>query len=192
MDYSEGYAEYGERGEYSDVSLWSDLGSDYGKDPPMEVEEVLHGDSLADSVVYSAISGNDDPLPRTILPKDPPRRFHLGISKPARVKLLEATSSRRKLPLPGHTTPELMCLHLSLIEERGGDRSAQPRAWQITLSPFVSVPVSVSIPVSVVILVPVLPPCPACTGPCWVARSSGFTIWRWRTGSCAVEEGLCH
>ncbi|KAK1800243.1 hypothetical protein P4O66_000289 [Electrophorus voltai] len=59
MDYSEGYAEYGERAEYSDISLWSDLGSDYGEDPPMEVEEVLHGDSLADSDVHFVISGND-------------------------------------------------------------------------------------------------------------------------------------
>ncbi|KAK1792085.1 hypothetical protein P4O66_001860 [Electrophorus voltai] len=71
MDYSEGYAEYGERGEYSDVSLRSDLGSNYGEDPPMEVEEVLHGDSRTDIDVHSGVSGNDEPPTRMIPPKAP-------------------------------------------------------------------------------------------------------------------------
>ncbi|KAK1799539.1 hypothetical protein P4O66_000421 [Electrophorus voltai] len=66
MDYPEGYTDCGERGEYSDVSLRSDLGSDYVEDPPMEVE-VLYGDSLADSDVQPVVSGNDEP---------PARRYH--------------------------------------------------------------------------------------------------------------------
>ncbi|KAK1802129.1 hypothetical protein P4O66_021757 [Electrophorus voltai] len=77
MDYSEGYAEYGERGEYSDVTLWFDLGSDYGKDPPMEVAEVLHGDSLADSDIHSVVSRNDEPPACMTPPKALPMRFCL-------------------------------------------------------------------------------------------------------------------
>ncbi|KAK1806980.1 hypothetical protein P4O66_005461, partial [Electrophorus voltai] len=64
MDYYEGYAEYGEREEYSDISLRSDLGSDYAEDPSMEVEEVLYGDSPTDidapsvSGTYEAAQGS--------------------------------------------------------------------------------------------------------------------------------------
>ncbi|KAK1785635.1 hypothetical protein P4O66_018270, partial [Electrophorus voltai] len=61
MDYYEGYADCGEKGEYSDVSLRSDLGSDYVEDPPMVIEEVLYGDSLVDSDVQSVVSRNKEP-----------------------------------------------------------------------------------------------------------------------------------
>ncbi|KAK1784120.1 hypothetical protein P4O66_021161, partial [Electrophorus voltai] len=43
MDLTEGYAEYGERGECRNVTLESDLGSDHEEDPSMEVEEVPQG-----------------------------------------------------------------------------------------------------------------------------------------------------
>ncbi|KAK1785527.1 hypothetical protein P4O66_018891, partial [Electrophorus voltai] len=67
MDHPEGHAEYGERVEYSDVSLRSDMGSNYGEDPPMEVEEVLPGDSLADSDICSVVSRIDEPPARNSL-----------------------------------------------------------------------------------------------------------------------------
>ncbi|KAK1789619.1 hypothetical protein P4O66_015522 [Electrophorus voltai] len=75
MDCYEGYVNYGDRGECSDVSLQSDFKSDNMEDLPMEVEEVLYGDSLTDSDIQSAVSKNDKPPPPKIPPKAPPRRY---------------------------------------------------------------------------------------------------------------------
>ncbi|KAK1784437.1 hypothetical protein P4O66_011372, partial [Electrophorus voltai] len=123
MDYYEGYTDYGERGEYSDISLWSDLGSDYVEDPPMEVEEVLYGDSLANSHVRSVVSGNDEPPASMIPPKALPRRYRLGTSKPARVKLLEVTSSKKETPFTRAHCPGT---HAPKPKPRKGRKEAAP------------------------------------------------------------------
>ncbi|KAK1793962.1 hypothetical protein P4O66_010876, partial [Electrophorus voltai] len=68
----------GEKREYSDISLRSDMGSDYAEDPPMEVEEVLHGDSPADSDALSVVSENDAPPAPTRWPKAPTRSLEEG------------------------------------------------------------------------------------------------------------------
>ncbi|KAK1795667.1 hypothetical protein P4O66_001160 [Electrophorus voltai] len=89
-----------------DVSLWSDMGSDYAA-PPMEVEQVLHGDSLADSDARSVVSENDEPLAPKRWPKAPPRRYHLGASKPASTKHLEGASFKERTPFARAHSPEL-------------------------------------------------------------------------------------
>ncbi|KAK1792978.1 hypothetical protein P4O66_001696 [Electrophorus voltai] len=70
MDFYEGYADHGEFGECSNVSLRSDGGFDYGEDPSMEVEEVLYGDPLNGSDVASADSESDEAPARQIPPKE--------------------------------------------------------------------------------------------------------------------------
>ncbi|KAK1804707.1 hypothetical protein P4O66_003563 [Electrophorus voltai] len=92
MDYYEGYADYGDNGECSNVSLWSDLGFNYGEDLSMEVEEVLYGDPPNISDVESADSKSDEPQALKILPKAPPRRCRLGASKPSRAAQREMTA----------------------------------------------------------------------------------------------------
>ncbi|KAK1797510.1 hypothetical protein P4O66_000804 [Electrophorus voltai] len=76
----------------------SDLGSDYGENSLMEVEEDPHWDSLMDSQIHSVISGNDEHLARTIPSKASPRRFCLGANEPVHTELLEATSSEEETP----------------------------------------------------------------------------------------------
>ncbi|KAK1785827.1 hypothetical protein P4O66_003202 [Electrophorus voltai] len=105
LDYYEGYLECGDRGECSDVSLQSDLESDYVEDPPMEVEEVLYGDPPTDSDVQSAISKKDEPPVPKIPPKAPPRRYRLGASKLFRAGHLEVTSSEEKTPFTKAHSP---------------------------------------------------------------------------------------
>ncbi|KAK1798483.1 hypothetical protein P4O66_006775 [Electrophorus voltai] len=71
MDEYKGCDDCGEKGEYSDLSLRSDMGSDYEEDPPMEVKEVLHAASPKDSDAWSVVSENDEPPPPTKRPKAP-------------------------------------------------------------------------------------------------------------------------
>ncbi|KAK1802029.1 hypothetical protein P4O66_004361 [Electrophorus voltai] len=74
MDFREGYADNGEYGECSDVSLRSDGEFDYGEDRSMEVEEVLYGDSSNGNDVASVDSESDEAPARQILSKAPPRK----------------------------------------------------------------------------------------------------------------------
>ncbi|KAK1804003.1 hypothetical protein P4O66_003760 [Electrophorus voltai] len=98
MYYYEGYSDCGVRGEYSDISLQLDLGSVYVEDPPVEVKEVLYGDSLTDCDVQSVVSGNDKPPASMIPQKALLRMYCLGTSKPAHVKYLKATLFKEETP----------------------------------------------------------------------------------------------
>ncbi|KAK1798664.1 hypothetical protein P4O66_006950 [Electrophorus voltai] len=81
------------------------MGSDYAEAPPMEVEEVLHGDSPTDSDARSVISENDKPPAPTRWPKAPPRRYCLGGTQPGTLAPVPKTHRGRKeaIPMP---TPE--------------------------------------------------------------------------------------
>ncbi|KAK1791998.1 hypothetical protein P4O66_001782 [Electrophorus voltai] len=94
MDFSEGYADYGDNGECSDVGLRSDLGSDYVEDPSMEVEEVLCGDPPN----VSDVESTDEPPAFKIPPKAPPKRYCSGASKPSRAAQREATAFEEETP----------------------------------------------------------------------------------------------
>ncbi|KAK1788778.1 hypothetical protein P4O66_002587 [Electrophorus voltai] len=91
-DFHEGYADYGDHWECSDVSLRLDLGFDYEEDLSMEVEEVLYGDPPNVSDTESADSKSDKPPPLKIPPKAPPRRCCWGVSKPSRAAQRGATA----------------------------------------------------------------------------------------------------
>ncbi|KAK1786122.1 hypothetical protein P4O66_017850, partial [Electrophorus voltai] len=100
IDYYEGYTDCGARGEYSDVSLWSDLGSDYVEDPPMKVVEVLYGDSLADSDIQPVMFGNDEPPAPMIPPKEetPFARAHSPRTRAASRSRVEAGRKWHQCP----------------------------------------------------------------------------------------------
>ncbi|KAK1804780.1 hypothetical protein P4O66_003628 [Electrophorus voltai] len=83
MDFHEGYADYGEYRECSDVSLLSEVGFDYGEDPSMEVEEVLCGDPPNSSDMAAADFKSEEAPARQIPPKALPRRHCLEASKPS-------------------------------------------------------------------------------------------------------------
>ncbi|XP_035377111.1 uncharacterized protein LOC118240542 [Electrophorus electricus] len=106
MDCYEGYADYGGRGECSNVSLQSDLGFDYVEDPSMEVEVL----NVTDSDVESAVSRSDEPPAPKILLKSLPRKCCSGTSKPFNEAHIEATSfeeeiSSTRAPSPGTCGP---------------------------------------------------------------------------------------
>ncbi|KAK1802928.1 hypothetical protein P4O66_021456, partial [Electrophorus voltai] len=134
IDFYEGYMDYGDNGECSNVSLRSDLGFDYGEDPSMEVEEVLSGHPPNISDVESADSKSDEPPALKIPPKAPPRRCRLGASKPSSAAQREATAFEEETP--------------STWAYSSGTRVPVPKPRRG----------NVSVPVSVVILIPVLPP----------------------------------
>ncbi|KAK1793797.1 hypothetical protein P4O66_001526 [Electrophorus voltai] len=92
MDYNEGYAEYGERGECSDVSLRTDSEFDRGEDPALEVEEVLHRGPPSVIDVESADSRSEEPPAPKRPPKAPPRRCRSGAGKLSRAVQREVTS----------------------------------------------------------------------------------------------------
>ncbi|KAK1790257.1 hypothetical protein P4O66_014169, partial [Electrophorus voltai] len=74
MEIQEGYVDYGEYGECSDVSLRSDVGFGYGEDPSMEVEELLYGDPSNGSDVESVDSESNEAPALQIPPKALPGR----------------------------------------------------------------------------------------------------------------------
>ncbi|KAK1802507.1 hypothetical protein P4O66_021794, partial [Electrophorus voltai] len=109
MEYYEGYVDYEDRGECSDVSLRSNLGSNYVEDPPMEVEEVS--------------SRSEAPGMRSLRHLRDRPRLHLGgaAQEPANHSTRHKERrprSRKRLPLLEHIASELMRLYLSLVEAR--------------------------------------------------------------------------
>ncbi|KAK1800955.1 hypothetical protein P4O66_004716 [Electrophorus voltai] len=97
MDYLEGCAVYGERGEYCDVGLRSEMGSDHEEDPL--VEEVPHGDPSSKSDITA--SKDDEPPAPKALPKALPRVHRPEVSKlPWLTGREVASSSEEDTPLP--------------------------------------------------------------------------------------------
>ncbi|KAK1801389.1 hypothetical protein P4O66_023065 [Electrophorus voltai] len=105
MDDYKGCDDCGKKGEYSDISLRLNMGSDYVEVPLMEVEEVLHGDSQPDSDAQSVISENDEPPALMRQSRALSRRSHLGTSKPASTKHLEAASFQERTPFTRAHSP---------------------------------------------------------------------------------------
>ncbi|KAK1793200.1 hypothetical protein P4O66_011601 [Electrophorus voltai] len=123
MDYYEGYADYGGRGECSDISLRLDLGFDYVEDLSMEVEEVLYGDPLTDSDVESVISRSDEPPAHRISLKTPSRRCRWRASKPSHAAHIEATSFEEETP---STTTHSPGAHAPLPKPCRGKKELTP------------------------------------------------------------------
>ncbi|KAK1784647.1 hypothetical protein P4O66_003330 [Electrophorus voltai] len=106
-NYTEGWTEVGERGEYRDFGLQSEMGSNCEKDSLMEVEEVPYG----------------DPAP-TAPPKAPPRARRPRASKLPRVTGREAASSSEEdTPLPEARGPKA---HVPTPKPCGGKKAATP------------------------------------------------------------------
>ncbi|KAK1792930.1 hypothetical protein P4O66_001658 [Electrophorus voltai] len=116
-----GYAGYGERGECSDVSLRSDMGSDTEGDTPMEVEEDPHRDLPSHSDANSS-SIDEPPAPKPP-PKAPPRVRRPGASKLSWVASREAASSEEDTLLPMVKGPTA---HASTPKPRGGKKAVTP------------------------------------------------------------------
>ncbi|KAK1788417.1 hypothetical protein P4O66_016849, partial [Electrophorus voltai] len=164
MDFYKGYADYGDNGECSDVSLWSDLGFDYGEEPPMEVEEVLCGDSPNVSDVESADYESDEPPALKIPPKALPRRCRSGASKLSRVAQSEVTAFEEESPF---TRPYSPRTRAPVPKPRRGKEEATPvpapetgratGAPPVTLCSFVSVPVTGSVPITLSVPVALSP-----------------------------------
>ncbi|KAK1793812.1 hypothetical protein P4O66_001539 [Electrophorus voltai] len=123
MDYYKGYVDYGDNGECSDVSLWSDLGFDYVEDPSMEVEEVLNGDPPNVSDVESAASKSNEPPALKIPPKASPMRCHSGASKPSHAAQREATVFEEEIPSTRAYSPGT---HAPLPKPRRGKGEVSP------------------------------------------------------------------
>ncbi|KAK1802563.1 hypothetical protein P4O66_004218 [Electrophorus voltai] len=120
MDYHKDYVDSEKKGEYSDISLWSDFKSDH-EDPPVAVEEVLHRDppsysDLADS------DGDEPPAPK-VPPEAPPRACRSGVSKLPRVTGKEASSSEEDTPPPKANSPRA---HAPRPKPRRGKKAAAP------------------------------------------------------------------
>ncbi|KAK1800583.1 hypothetical protein P4O66_005790 [Electrophorus voltai] len=116
-----GYADYGEKGECSDVSVWSDMGSDREEDTPMEVEEDPHRDLPSHSDAKS--SENDEPPAPKAPPKAPPRAYRPGASKLPRVASRESSSSEADTPPSKVKSPRA---HVPTPKPRGGKKAAAP------------------------------------------------------------------
>ncbi|KAK1795584.1 hypothetical protein P4O66_001082 [Electrophorus voltai] len=110
-----GYADYREKGEYSNVSLRSDMESDCEEDTPMEVEENPHRAHPSHSDAKG--SENDEPP----APKAPPRPRCPGASKLSRVASREASSSEEDTPPPKAKGPRA---HTPMPKPRGGKKAA--------------------------------------------------------------------
>ncbi|KAK1794589.1 hypothetical protein P4O66_001310 [Electrophorus voltai] len=116
MDYSDGWAEYGARGEYRDVGLRSEM-----EDPSMEVEEVPHGGPSSQSDVTGFV--DDEPPAPKAPPKAPPRAHRPEASKLPQVTAREAALSSEDTPLPKARGPEA---HAPTSKPHGGKKAATP------------------------------------------------------------------
>ncbi|KAK1789813.1 hypothetical protein P4O66_015688, partial [Electrophorus voltai] len=115
-----GYAGYEEKGECSDVSLQSDMGSVREGNIPMKVEEDPHRDLPSHSDAKG--SGNDEPS----VPKAPPKALPgvrcLRASSLPWVASREV-SSEEDTPLPKVKGPRA---HAPMPKPRGGKKAATP------------------------------------------------------------------
>ncbi|KAK1802657.1 hypothetical protein P4O66_004171 [Electrophorus voltai] len=131
------YADYGEKGECSDISLRSDMGSDREQDTPMEVEEDSHRDLPSHS---DAKGPENDALPT---PKAPPWARH-PTAHASTTKSREGLQPNRQAELTcrkeANTLDKVVdhnilfdCLlekHLSLHHKLTG-AGLHTRAWQV-------------------------------------------------------------
>ncbi|KAK1794607.1 hypothetical protein P4O66_001327 [Electrophorus voltai] len=151
MDLTEGYAEYGERGECSDVTLESYRWSSREEDPLMEVEEVTGSEVDKPSAIkaplkalprvrrFKVVSRGKFPPPNDVIgseedeppaPKALPRARHSGVSKQPRVTDGEATSAAEEdIPPPRVRTSREQA---PTPNPRGGKTAAAPGIAQQT------------------------------------------------------------
>ncbi|KAK1793119.1 hypothetical protein P4O66_011526, partial [Electrophorus voltai] len=104
-------------GEYSDVILRSDRGSNREEDPAMEVEEVPHGDLPTQSDITG--SENDEPPASKALP----RARRPGASKLLQVTWKEVSLQEEVTPPPKANSPRA---HAPTPKPRRGKKAAAP------------------------------------------------------------------